>query len=199
MLKKILPRFFRSDNHAEVREQEHFLLKPLRKAYDRGLKSGGISDAEASAIKEAISLLQSDDLVFLAGSDGLIGSLEKFWTEHITPRRQHEIQREALLKVCDSGIRFRMARPDWLIGLTDDFVKSISDIDKKLQGRVLEAIARITKDPITPVGDTVKPLTGSSSGLWRYRVGDYRLIYQPDVKNSCIILISFQPRGGAYT
>lgn len=195
MVRKIFSRFFRLNSN---QENEHFLLKPLKKSYIRALKSGAISEAEATAVKEAIYLLQGDDLVFVPGSGDLAESLERYWSEKVTPRRQQEIRHEALRKAYDDGIRFYIDKPDWLVGLTDDFVKSISDLDKKLQGRVLEAIAKITKDPVRPVGDTVKPLTGNSIGLWRYRIGDYRLIYQPDVKNSYIILISFQPRGGAY-
>jgi hypothetical protein len=48
-------------------------------------------------------------------------------------------------------------------------------IDRKLQGRILEALVEITKNPTEVRGDTVKPLTGDLKGFWRYRVGDYRI------------------------
>ena len=64
--------------------------------------------------------------------------------------------------------------------MTHEFTKDISNIDRKLQGRVLEAIRQIVHKPTVPLGDTIKPMTYNSKGLWRYRLGDYKLIYLPD-------------------
>jgi mRNA-degrading endonuclease RelE of RelBE toxin-antitoxin system len=91
-----------------------------------------------------------------------------------------------------------MHRLSWTIGLSDDFLKSIGSIDRKMQGRILEAISKLIRAPTEAVGDTVKPLTKNLAGLWRYRIGDYRLVYQPDTESRGVVLISFSPRGGAY-
>ena len=96
------------------------------------------------------------------------------------------------------GIRFRNLEPIWTFALGEDFIKSIDRMDKKLQGRILEAITRIAHAPTTAFGDTIKPLTSDLRGLWRYRVGDYRLIYCPDAEAKRITLLSFGARGGAY-
>ena len=77
-------------------------------------------------------------------------------------------------------------------------MSSINRIDKKLQGRILEAITKLTLSPITSTGDTIKPLTGDLEGFWRYRIGDYRLIYKPVEKFREILLISFSSRGSVY-
>lgn len=87
---------------------------------------------------------------------------------------------------------------DWDLGLTHEFRKAIRSIDRKLQGRVLEALDYISTKPTVPVGDTVKPLTGEHKGLWRYRIGDYRLIYRPDTDNARVLLITVVSRGSAY-
>jgi mRNA-degrading endonuclease RelE of RelBE toxin-antitoxin system len=86
----------------------------------------------------------------------------------------------------------------WLLGMTKDFRKSIKAIDRKLQGRILGAISEISEDPVTPRGDTVKPLSGDRQKFWRYRIGDFRLVYLPDKENHQITLCTFAPRGGAY-
>jgi mRNA-degrading endonuclease RelE of RelBE toxin-antitoxin system len=88
--------------------------------------------------------------------------------------------------------------PSWYIGMTAGFIKAISNIDRKLQGRILDAIADIAKAPLTLIGDTVKPLTGELKGMWRYRIGDYRIVYQPDETSKHILLLTFAPRGGVY-
>jgi mRNA-degrading endonuclease RelE of RelBE toxin-antitoxin system len=88
--------------------------------------------------------------------------------------------------------------PPWYIGMSSNFSKAISKIDRKLQGRILEALAHITESPTTIRGDTVKPLTGELKGCWRYRLGDYRLIYSPDQSSGDITLLAFASRGSIF-
>jgi len=63
---------------------------------------------------------------------------------------------------------------------------------------MLEAIADIVGSPLTKRGDTVKPLTGVLKGKWRYRIGDFRIIYYPDEQAKKVSLLAFLPRGNAY-
>jgi mRNA-degrading endonuclease RelE of RelBE toxin-antitoxin system len=72
------------------------------------------------------------------------------------------------------------------------------DIDRKLRGRVLEAVMKICEAPMTLQGDTVKPLTGTLSGFWRCRIGEYRLVYKPDTNLKQVLLFEFSSRGSAY-
>lgn len=101
----------------------------------------------------------------------------------------------------EEGSNFQSAqdRETWLVAFTSEFRKNLDQYnDKKLQGRVLEALADIVKAPVTKRGDTVKDLKGPLEGKWRYRIGDYRLIYYPDEQTRKVSLIAFQPRGNAY-
>lgn len=98
----------------------------------------------------------------------------------------------------DRDVRFSLWMPEWTIALSDEFIKSIKTVDKKIQGRILVAIGEICESPLTPKGDTIKPLSRKKAGLWRYRIGSYRLIYQPHTANRYIILLSFEPRGSVY-
>jgi mRNA interferase RelE/StbE len=86
----------------------------------------------------------------------------------------------------------------WYAGLTDQFIKDIQDIDRKLQGRILQAVTKIIKDPTDQRGDTIKPLGSDFKGLWRYRIGDFRLVYLPDPETNQITFISFASRGEVY-
>ena len=63
----------------------------------------------------------------------------------------------------------------------------------------LVAIGEIQSAPRTPRGDTVKPLTGELRGLWRYRIGDYRLVYRPSWNGRTVMLIAFAGRGSVYS
>jgi len=82
--------------------------------------------------------------------------------------------------------------------MADSFKKAIRSIDRKIQGRILEALSYIADSPITTIGDTIKPLTGDLKGCWRYRIGDFRLVYRPDPSTGDITLLSFDSRGSSY-
>lgn len=94
--------------------------------------------------------------------------------------------------------RYVTREPNWYVGITDEFRKNTRDIDRKLQGRILQAIHDIITRPTVPRGNTVKPLTGELKGLWRYRIGNYRLVNRPDTGNRQVVLVTFVSRGRAY-
>lgn len=87
---------------------------------------------------------------------------------------------------------------DYYVAMAKGFWKSMQKMDRNLKGRVLDAIRVITDNPIEPRGDTIQPLKGDNKGLWRYRLGDFRLQYLPDEKNRLVTLIEFSSRGHAY-
>lgn len=87
---------------------------------------------------------------------------------------------------------------DWLVGFSRDFRANLTKLDAKLLGRVLRAIVELARDPVTPLGDTIKPLKGELAGSWRYRIGDYRLVYHPDVDMRRVVLVDLAARGAIY-
>jgi mRNA interferase RelE/StbE len=89
-------------------------------------------------------------------------------------------------------------RADWMFSITSEFRKEVSKLDKTLEGRVMEAIVEICRDPLTQRGDTWKPLTGKLRGMWRYRLGDYRLICKPEKPKHTVFLLAVGARGGIY-
>jgi mRNA-degrading endonuclease RelE of RelBE toxin-antitoxin system len=88
--------------------------------------------------------------------------------------------------------------PPWYVAFTKTFQKSIDGLDSHLKGRILNAITKITDAPTDRVGDTVKPLTRELEGYWRYRIGDYRLLYFPDLDTGSITIQEFSNRGDIY-
>jgi mRNA-degrading endonuclease RelE of RelBE toxin-antitoxin system len=86
----------------------------------------------------------------------------------------------------------------WLIGFSSHFVEDISTVDKNVQGRILDAITKISTAPVASKGDTVKALTGELKGMWRYRIGDWRLVYLPNARDHSVTLMRFAPRGSVY-
>ena len=59
---------------------------------------------------------------------------------------------------------------------------------------ILKAVVEICNAPMSPHGNTVKPLSWHD-GLWRYRLGEYRLVYEPDPTRRVVRLLRFGPRG----
>jgi len=87
---------------------------------------------------------------------------------------------------------------DWKTMFTKTFKKEVGSLDKKLQGRVMEAVLEIAEEPTKLVGDTKKPLVGDLVGQWRYRIGDYRVVYRPETSGFLIIFLRCSSRGDIY-
>jgi mRNA-degrading endonuclease RelE of RelBE toxin-antitoxin system len=86
----------------------------------------------------------------------------------------------------------------WGMRFSTDFIKSVLDnADKTVQGRILEAVLQVYREPLTPRGDTIKPLT-HLKGQWRYRASNFRLIFAPNPQTRWVEFTSFEQRGDAY-
>ncbi len=66
--------------------------------------------------------------------------------------------------------------------------KNIKRLDHSIQQQVEEEIASILKDPFS--SSKGKPLTGNLKGKYRWRFGDYRVLYEISDKHLTIFLIS---------
>ena len=63
---------------------------------------------------------------------------------------------------------------------------------------VVRAMMEICQAPMTPRDDTVKRLSGNAGQLWRYRLGDCRLVYRPERARRVVHFKRFGPRGDVY-
>ena len=70
---------------------------------------------------------------------------------------------------------------DWQFATTRNFEQDVRH-RKDVYPAILKAAIEICRDPLTVRGNTVKRLSSDYAipGAWRYRIGDYRLIYVPD-------------------
>jgi len=72
--------------------------------------------------------------------------------------------------------------------------KELEALDELLASRVLRRIEKLEDDP-RPGG--VRKLRGAS-GLWRLRVGDYRVLYAIDDDRNLVDVIAIRHRNEAY-
>lgn len=74
---------------------------------------------------------------------------------------------------------------DWRIEFTRNADKAMRKLDKGVAARVFDELDEIAKleDPRS-MG---KGLTENKSGLWRYRVGDYRIVV--DIEDDVLVIL----------
>jgi addiction module RelE/StbE family toxin len=161
-------------------------------------------DATLHQILSAPREAAAEEPIIFSTANSLKKQISGFW-----PESKEDELFETRRKICCAPPREYNIAPtynelletsniSWMLGMTKDFRKSIREIDRKLQGRILDAINNISEAPVTPNGDTVKPLTGDMKDFWRYRIGDYRLVYKPNREKHQITLWTFAARGGVY-
>ena len=133
-------------------------------------------------------------------SSSLIETINHVWEVGIDKRDGNRLSMPAVkrFRIPAPGYQPPQRPPPWYVGMSSEFTKSITGIDRKLQGRILQAISEITQDPTVLRGDTIKPLTGQLQGCWRYRLGDHRLVYSPDNSTGNVTLLAFASRGSIY-
>lgn len=73
-------------------------------------------------------------------------------------------------------------------------IKFLSKQDKSSQARIASALEGLLSTP--PIGD-IKPLKGYS-GLYRLRIGNYRVIFNIDNKEKSIYIQAIGNRGDIY-
>jgi mRNA interferase RelE/StbE len=74
--------------------------------------------------------------------------------------------------------------------------KDLANLHSGLKLAVKAAIDNLAADP-RPHGS--RPLYGRLKGLWRIRVGDYRVVYRIDDPAHTVTIAAIGPRGGVYT
>ncbi|GAB4273675.1 MAG: 3'-5' exonuclease [Candidatus Promineifilaceae bacterium] len=86
---------------------------------------------------------------------------------------------------------------EWQITQKPAYVADFVDLNKDLQQRVVAALQELAQDPITPRGDTIKKMAGYTN-VYRYRLGDFRLLYAAAPEARMIQLLAIGPRGNVY-
>ena len=193
-------------NQLKLRETSNRLFEvSLENSIAALNNESGINPAEVDDLTKSLNGFKPEAYQTIHSAD-LKDALSNFWENHVDPF-DHQQKSSTVLgargRVHDGSetitVRYSLPhREGWLIAMSNDFMKAIQNIDRKLQGRILEALAEISKNPTTVMGDTIKPLSRELNGLWRYRLGDYRLVYQPLPEMNQILLVNFASRGSVY-
>lgn len=75
----------------------------------------------------------------------------------------------------------------WLIRFDKGVERSLAKLDQQIAKRITSKLREIANlDDPRSVG---KPLVGNLAGLWRYRVGDYRIICYIDDGELVILVV----------
>lgn len=85
----------------------------------------------------------------------------------------------------------------WIIEISRTAEKQIRKLDRKAQ----EGIIRFLRERVQPAEDPRqwgKPLRGDKRGLWRYRVGDYRLICDIQDEKITVLVLAVGHRKDVY-
>lgn len=82
----------------------------------------------------------------------------------------------------------------WEVQWSNRANRDLSRLDQRLQRRIVEAIDRFAE---SGHGD-VRPLEGAYRGVFRLRVGDWRVLFSTDRALLVILVLRVLPRGGAY-
>jgi len=84
---------------------------------------------------------------------------------------------------------------------SDDFEATFSETFlkrfKKLPGNIKQHARRAVKDILKNPKNGI-PLVGDLSGLWRWKIGKYRIIYEVDWENRIVFFHDIGPRKTIY-
>ena len=87
---------------------------------------------------------------------------------------------------------------DFKIAETKSFEKTKQKIDAKLYGKIRTIVyPQLKNNPF--FGANIKKLKGEFDGVYRYRVGSYRLFYTVDNDRVIVFVIDLKKRKDAYS
>jgi mRNA interferase RelE/StbE len=85
----------------------------------------------------------------------------------------------------------------WSVELSNTAIKQLRKIDKKRQVKILDYL----EDEVAVLDDPRnrgKALQGDKKGLWRYRVGDYRILCEIEDRECIILALTLGHRKNIY-
>jgi mRNA interferase RelE/StbE len=85
----------------------------------------------------------------------------------------------------------------WLIEFDEAAERDFSKLDKPIQSRIFRYLHDRIANTENP-RDFGKPLRHELAGLWRYRVGDYRILCQIEDERVTVLVVEIVHRGKAY-
>lgn len=85
----------------------------------------------------------------------------------------------------------------WQINWTDPALKEYRKLDKQVQKDIRDYLVERIIEAKNP-RSFGKPLSGSLSGLWRYRIGDYRVVCRIEDGALTVLILRVAHRSKVY-
>jgi len=73
--------------------------------------------------------------------------------------------------------------------------RALGRVPKADRSRIDQRIVKLAENPRLP---GVVPLTGAGKGLWRIRIGHWRVVYQIDDSNQAVLVVTIAHRREVY-
>ena len=86
---------------------------------------------------------------------------------------------------------------NWRVEITRNAEKQIEKLDRSAQSSILRFLHERVEAIANP-RQLGKPLHGEKGGLWRYRVGDYRLICEIQDERVTVLVVTVGHRKDVY-
>lgn len=82
----------------------------------------------------------------------------------------------------------------------DFFIEQVNNkkFDKKIYKKITDFVYPILREKPTVMTKNLKALTRNLEGRYRYRIGNYRLLYRVDENDLTVAILSIQHRKDAY-
>lgn len=80
-----------------------------------------------------------------------------------------------------------------------EYAKGVVKDLKKLQPSVRKKALQAVEEVLAADPHAGRPLTGIHKGLWKYRIGDYRIIYSIEQSRLVIFVLRIRHRKDVYT
>jgi mRNA interferase RelE/StbE len=85
----------------------------------------------------------------------------------------------------------------WAVELTAKAADTLDKLDNQTRNRIWRFLRRWLAETDNP-RERGKVLTGNHAGLWRYRVGDYRLVCQLQDARLVVLVVELGHRSDVY-
>jgi len=85
----------------------------------------------------------------------------------------------------------------WNVEFDAEAADEFRNLDRSVQIRIQKYIRGRLVDADDPLA-FARPLRGEQAGLWRFRVGSYRLICSVDVENATLLVLRIGHRRNVY-
>ena len=86
----------------------------------------------------------------------------------------------------------------WDFDMGSGFYGDVKSRGRRDFPRIVGAVIEICQAPLSRRNPRTKPLEGHGGRLWRCRVGEDRLVYEPDARRRVVRLLRFGSRGDVY-